>query len=128
MSQIQKVIESAEFPYWMCLGDDPWCSELNDPHQEFILVANREVRVARSFAQGVHIIDMEYWPRWFEALGTVAIPLMVTGVVRERKISLQIRDIDISPIFIVRLKGYVILRTTNFELAREMVRYEIMKR
>ena len=132
MDQIERRDESAELPYWMLLGDNPWYAELSDPPQEFILVGGREVSVARSFAQGIHIVDMEYWPRWVHAIGILAIPFISFGILQTLRLSLQIHEVDLlptsCPIFIVRLKGMIILRTTNFELAREVIRHQIMKR
>lgn len=132
MGQIRTREESSDFPLWAQLGDHPWYLETNETPQDIILVEGREVQVTCSLAQGIHIIDMEYWPRWVETIGILAIPLIWIGMVRPRQLSLHVHEVDLlptsSPICFVRQKGFTLLRTTNFELAREVVRHQIARR
>ena len=131
-SQISSVNEVDEFPFWMRLADEPWCGEVNDPPQEFILVEGRSVSVARSFVRGVHVVDLTFWGRVVNRMGMFAIPFIAVGWAREKRITLQIHHLGpitaIRPDFVVRVDGRVILRTTFFDLAREQIRFEITKR
>lgn len=124
--------EVGEFPFWMRLGDDPWCGEVNDPPHEFILVDGREVLVEQSLARGVLIVDLKFWGSWVLLFGWLAIPFIGLGWLRQHQITMQIFHLELlpcsNPAFVVRLKGTEILRTTEFELARNQIRLEIEKR
>lgn len=134
MSQDQTETASelvGDFPFWMRLGDQPWCDDLNDPPHEYVLVDGREVLVERSLAQGIHIVDLKFWSWWVIRLGFVAIPFMGLGWLRQHQISLRIHNLGLTaskPTFVARVKKVEILRTTDFELARDLIRREIKKR
>ncbi len=123
VNQIEDELEE-DLPFYVRLGDYPWPSEAQDPPREFLLVHGREVGVSQSYIGGTHRVLLTYWPSWVEWLEWAAIPLILFGLARQHKLTL---DITAERMFLVRVKDQIVLRTANFDHARESVRQQIEK-